>query len=470
MVKHKETKETDFLGSIIGNELSQNVQVGTEEAIKGMDLFRQIVSEKYNVDFAQKKGNFFEFIEAAKFNCNAANEGKSVRALVTHADGRPRDLSDIELIDKGKIVDKVQAKVNDKASITAYELKDAKYHDMQRITVSDHVDKAKELTSKRANTESIYSSDYKNSKENFTDSLTDRRDGTNSGGTSTDELEKAAASPELYATAFELKQYAREVGITAVNSAASSMVITGSISVVQNMFEYCKGKKELKQALAEIGVTTAKSGLTGLATGGISGVLRILGVKSSISILKDKSVTVTLANGLLDMGVSIYDYAQGKIDAKELASKLKDTTIKSVSTVYFTKAIAATLGATSAFIPFAIYTISSYGIAACSAIIKDAKLKAEEYNRIAALYIEYNKQIAEQRKQMEQYFENYISDKKANFTKLLDVFETNLFQKGDFDRAISSIESFASDFGIALKYVDFDEFDNMMKSKGDLVL
>ena len=40
--------------------------------IHGMDLFRKAVKSKVNVNFDQKKGNLFEYIEAAKFNKNAA--------------------------------------------------------------------------------------------------------------------------------------------------------------------------------------------------------------------------------------------------------------------------------------------------------------------------------------------------------------------------------------------------------------
>lgn len=470
MKRRKCIDSSDYLGSIIGNELSRNVQNGTNEAIKGMNLLRSIAEEKYNVDFAQKKGNFFEFIEAAKFNTNAANAGKSVRAIITHADNRPHAPADIELIDGGKIVDSIQAKVSDRAAQTAFNFKDPKYADMQRITVTDNVNRVKELTDKCAESGSIYSSDYENSRMNITDSLTDRRDGTNSGGTSKKELKLAADNTNAYEIHFEINQYVKEVGITAANSAASSMIVSGSISAIQNMFEYYKGKKNLSDALKEIGMTTVNSGKRGLATGGISGVLRIFGAKNSIPVLQDTNVAVTLANGLLDVGVSIYSFACGEIDSTQLKSQLTSTSIKSVSTIYFTKAIAASLGATPLFVPFAVYTISSYGLSACQAIIRDSKLKADEYNRIAALYVECSKQIAEQRAQMEVYFENYIKTEQQKFSSLLDVYEENLFLSENYDLAVCAINSFATDFGMALKYVDFKEFDKMMSSNKDLIL
>lgn len=468
MGKRKSIDSSDYLGAIIGNELSSNVENGTNEAIKGMDLLRSIAKEKYNVDFAQKKGNLFEFIEAAKFNKNSANAGKSVRAIVTHADGRPHAPADIELVDGGRIIDSVQAKVSDKATQTAFDFKDPKYADMQRITVSDNTKPVKELTDKRAESGSIYSSDYENSKKNITDSLTDRRDGTNSGGTSRKELELAADNTNAYATHFEINQYVKEVGITAVNSAASSMIVSGSVCAIQNMFEYCKGKKNLDEALKEIGVTSVKSGTRGLATGGISGVLRIFGAKKSVPLLQDTNVAVTLANGLLDAGVSLYSFARGEIDSDQLKSQLTNTTIKSVSTIYFTKALAVSLGATPFFVPFAIYTISSYGLSACQAIIRDSKLKAAEYNRIAALYVEYNKEIAEQRAQMEEYLTKYISAKQEKFTALLDIYEKNLFLSENYDIAVCAINNFATDFGLSLKYVNFNDFDSMMLSNKDL--
>ena len=92
------------VGTFIGDFASENEQRATDSAIKGMDLFKKAAEEKHNVAFDQAKGNLFEYIEAAKFNQNAARNRSDLGAVVTAADGRPADPADIEIVKNGKIV------------------------------------------------------------------------------------------------------------------------------------------------------------------------------------------------------------------------------------------------------------------------------------------------------------------------------------------------------------------------------
>ena len=79
--KKKNTSNT--LGSLIGNELSKNAQRATEGSFEDMTNLLSKASKLKNVSFEQGKGNLFEYIEAAKFNADAALKGVNAKAIVT---------------------------------------------------------------------------------------------------------------------------------------------------------------------------------------------------------------------------------------------------------------------------------------------------------------------------------------------------------------------------------------------------
>ena len=231
MDKKKIRKEnTEQIGVQIGNEFSKNVQQGTQNVIEGMNLFLKVAKSKENVGFEQVKGNLFEYIEAAKFNKNAANTGDRTRAIITDAVGRPHDEADIELVRGDKVVRSVQAKfsktqnaqgVDTSAASSVNMQRNTKYRDMQRLIrkqddyivnsktseTTSLIKKAKDLADKRAKSGGIYSEDYKDVSKNLTDELYDDTvggSGVKSGGTTLEEIEEAAKNPEKYVRQFEM--------------------------------------------------------------------------------------------------------------------------------------------------------------------------------------------------------------------------------------------------------------------------
>ena len=71
--------------NLVGNMASSNAQNATNAAVDGMDLFRWKIGTPIiqNGHFDQQKGNLFEYIEAAKFNADAASKGMSAKDVVT---------------------------------------------------------------------------------------------------------------------------------------------------------------------------------------------------------------------------------------------------------------------------------------------------------------------------------------------------------------------------------------------------
>ena len=98
-------------GNLVGNMASVNAQNSTNAAVDGMDLFRWKMGTPIiqNGHFDQQKGNLFEYIEAAKFNADAAGKGMSARAVVTDVYDQGA-AADILIKEGGKVQKEVQAK------------------------------------------------------------------------------------------------------------------------------------------------------------------------------------------------------------------------------------------------------------------------------------------------------------------------------------------------------------------------
>jgi hypothetical protein len=473
-LKQKEQKgdnlnPLEFAANQIGSELSRNLQQASNEAHAGMDIFRKIAIEKYNVDIEFKKGNFFEYIEACKFNVDAVEKEKGIRAVVTHAIGKPHDPADILLKDGNRTVE-VQAKVHERISEYAFDMRNDKYHNMQRLVPKDKTEEVNNLLQKRIGNGNINEDKYQNAKENLTGKLSDKHMDVASKGTSTQELYEAGKNPSLYATKFEIQQYAKEVGVTAANQAASSAIITGVILSVKATFDVLQDKKKFNQAIREVTRETTKAGAKGGVIGFLSSLIRIGANAKNVTLISEASAATALAGGMLDLGIVVYDYTKGEIDNTQLKNQILDTGVKVVSTVYISKAVALTLGVSNVFIPMAAYTISYYVILACRSIYQDAKLKEEEYNRVASLYEEATKALKEQRIQLENYIHEYVHTNRTRLMGFISDLENAMITQGQFDKVIYNMNSFATSYGQELRYTDFNDFKSMMKNKGEITL
>lgn len=487
--------------ALAANAAMHNIQSGTNATVKGMDLFRQAAQSTTKVAFDQRKGNLFEYIEAAKFNRYSANGGFGTRAIVTAADGRPHDPSDIDLVDNtGKLLKQVQAKVMDTHSSTGADTSAAssvfheaggnkghwgKYQNMQRLIRKEDsykidpntgekislLDEAKKLAENRGNVAGgLHADDYQDVAENLTDELTDDTTGVKSGGTTLSELKRASDNPEKYARRFEMEQYVTEVGSSAVAGAASGAIMAGVVSSITSSFDVYNDQKSLSEAAKEVGKAVAKGTARGGATGALSAVLRIGATKNNIPVISDSTASTVIAGSIIDTGVSIYAYAQGEISAEELRNNLADTVIKSTVTIYMTKAAALALGSCGAFVPMAIYSISSYMVACTREIIKNAELNATEYRRLASLLDEETSLIYRQKAIMETQLKEYTVAKRESMGRLLNSIDSVMIQGGNYDMAINSIVLFANETGIELQHINRSDFDAAMMSDDDYIL
>jgi hypothetical protein len=478
-------------GTIIGDYASQNVRNATSASIDGMDLFRTKVAQISNVPFAQAKGNLFEYIEAAKFNTNAATANSSARAFVTEALGDPHAKADILIKENGKTVKEIQAKFlktardgkDNSAASSVFQQTGAnnrgwgEYNGMDRlIRKQEHynengtlLDEAKRLSRIRAESDSIYADVYKDVNEHLTDEA--KYDSVSSGGTTLEEVERAYNNPFQFSRNFERKAVAAEMKATASNMAKAGFITAGVISGAVNFFEVFKNEKTLSEALHDVGADAIKSGIRGGATGAVSTAIRYHGIKAGSALLSDSMAATVMAGGLIDGGVALFSYAKGEISSVELKEQLVDTTVKATTTVFFTKAVSAILGkAVNPFVPMVVYTAASFIITGTRDIIKNAKLEAEECDRMTALLEEATRVAEENQRQFMLYVEKCEENQRKILNDYLDSFSYNMETGDNYDQALFSISRFADRAGISLQYLDFNDFKDAMNSKESFVL
>lgn len=224
-------------------------------------------------------------------------------------------------------------------------------------------------------------------------------------------------------------------------------------------------------AAAIAGATgVAKGAIRGGETGVLSSTLRFSGTKAALPVLSDLTAATVMAGGMIDGGAALYSYTRGEISGQQLQGALMDTTVKSVATVYFTKAIELVAGAVNPFVPMAVYTAAAYVVSCTRAIVEQAELNAAEYDRITALLKESLRLEQEYHRQLAQFMEQYQQRQRMRLSGLLDAFAHFADDDTSYERAVYAILAYADQTGMVLQHASFDEFTSAMQTDSAFVL
>ena len=465
---------------------------GTDAMIQGMDTLTRVFSHEGGNP--NKFGNLFETIEAAKFNVDAARKGSSLNAQVTAAPSDPlltpdrTAAADILIRSGGKTVREVQAKCSDPNTQhgdawMADQMRKDKYHGQQRVVPKDREPKVRELTKKRADSESIYAEEYKDSYDNLSGDT--HHENITSGGTSSHEVKFSNEHPKLHAGLMEAKQLSLETSTAAKKAAASAAIVTGSISLCKYGMQYYDGKIDADEAIRLAAKDTGTAAARSAATGGTGGLLRYgaskaakkmgkeLAARSGATALTKSNVATAVATAVIDTGVAIYSFAKGDISAEDCMEQMGQTGFTMVGGLYFGavgNSAAVALGATGfalTAIPVAVsmggFLVATYAYQSCVAILVNARLAEEEAARIEAICAESIRQMQEQRQAFERAMDQALQRKEAQINDSMASLHEAL-SRSDLPASLSALGDLACACGVALKFPTFAAFDEMMLS------
>ena len=472
----------------------QDNEVG-KTLVKGL---KQISEEKVNPDYKynnihQQAGFSAEVKDVARSNAEKIINGDSTRKIRTDDLGRTNDpLYDTVTIDaSGNEIEASRAQVkflgaseNDpthegdaaRAIEKLQSRKFQKYLDADaKIDVpADQYDKiiqeanskidglSKQLENQKAagNTEQVAKI------QDQIDKLEKIKKNLGKSKLSSEEAVFARQHPEL-STAIDVAKISHRAGI---ETAKTSAIIGGSVSIVRNLVSVCKGEVEPKEAVKNVAKDTATTAAVGYGTGFVGAALKGAMQNSGseyMQAISKTNVAGTVVAATVSVTKTLTRYFKGEIDGVECLETLGEQGTGMISSAMF-----AAIGQILIPIPVVggliggmvgyILSSATYGILIDS--LKDAKLAKEEREQTEKICEEHIKMIREYREEMEKIINEYLIDSMDVFRESFSGIK-NALAIGDVDWFIESANAITENFGGQASFSDMDDFNEKMLSR-----
>ena len=144
--------------------------------------------------------------------------------------------------------------------------------------------------------------------------------GVKSGGTTSTEIEIATQNPKGYVAKFEAAQLRKEVGKATLVGAGVGAAMGLTISAIKNAKAVSDGAKDLSTALIDTGTDTVCSTAFSAAAAGGGRLIGYALAKLGLPLIARSNAATGVAAGLVDLGITGYQWANGDITG-ELATK-----------------------------------------------------------------------------------------------------------------------------------------------------
>lgn len=465
------------------------------------------INPKYKVqNIKQQSGFSAELIEEARKNKEAILSGDETRTRTTDGIGKTNDTQydHIKIDGNGNIIEnsgtqmkflKVSIMKNGEKKYDVIDKlannKEWNRYDTKVTIPKDHYEEAvKYANSEYEKNMNLYEKALKNGKvevaqkykQKAEDYKNARKRITPSKLTEEEALE-ARVNPKKFVT----KEVFRDAHNAGIEAAKTGLLIGGSISIAQNLYAVVNNKKDLDEAVKDITLSTAKSGLIAYTVGGTGTYLKSIMHSSKNQLIRRLGTTSTptlMVTGTIEIGKSIKKYACGEIDEKELLEELGEKGVGMITAGYTASSgtiIGATIGSVvpvvgtslGGIVGGVIGGILGYNVS--GALYKGAldALKAESISYERRIIIEKlaEEAIEENKKYKEMFIK--ISNKKLldRNKKIKDFFE--IFNKGiienDIDKCIFSINNIGKIFGYDLQFNSMKEFDEFMSDENTIL-
>lgn len=286
--KLSDNGSVSFGASTYAGEATRNYSNATEAVFEGMDAVKNIADRLANVGSGQSQGNIFEYIEATKFNMDAAIKSSDLKAFVTADIGRPHDPSDIDIMSGDELVRQVQAKSGRSAADSLFYQSTEKYEGMQRLSPSEQFDKMQELAQHRIDKGTLKADDYQDTLDNLSKGLS--HDNVNSEGTTREEAIEAVTNQDKYTRDFKLDAVGNETLHAATNAAITGGAICGAISITKNIMSVKSGEIELSQAAVNVSKDIAIGGARSAAVVTISTIIKDVALDQGLGALAKSNI------------------------------------------------------------------------------------------------------------------------------------------------------------------------------------
>ena len=420
---------------------SRRAAAGSDEVRAGMERFVEEVHRLARTGAAQAEGHLFEHTLASKINTDLANRGLDLNKHGLDAPGDNNPMFDLISRDgKHKWQVKIGKYVKWPSTWKKYP------DDVHKVTTKGGADPQRGIEDEVA---------HRGASASATEG----------------ELQFARSNWKAYSNFQEIKQVGREAAVAGGAGALSGAILGGAISVITNYWAWDRGEKSGKAAAEQIGKDAIRSAGRGGVSAAGSAVVRHVGHKAGLGVLKKANVAMAVASGLMDVGSAVWSWGNGDISAREAAIRLGDTGCGALSGIYGGAAAGAVFGPAGAAVGSVVgYLLSACVYQSCVATFQRAHLAEEEAERVVALCAEAVRRMDEQRRQFKRNAKERLKARQHTFDRHFKRIDSALLAGGDGKKLDKALSRFALSFGKKLKHVDFGDFQRFMDSKEPAVL
>lgn len=462
--KGKESKSDAISSAYVGGQYAAavaiNEQQATDEMIRGMELFQEMVARVENKLPHMRRGHLFEAIIAAKQNAYQASQGSVVRAQITHFQGEHTSPADLRYYQNDLLIREAQAKfsVQSPSKIVGM-ITDSKYMGMERYIPANRVPAVEQELTRR-----IHETNEPEQLAQLKDALVNLN---KEHDTTTIEVRYADRHPNKYAAKQEFDYAKEEITASGCQAAAAAAIVGGGISIVKNVVAAYDGRLSASQAACNVAKDTVKSTVRGGTVGMTGAVIRVGAQKAGIQVFAKANVATAVAGAILEVGGTVYDFATGTITGETALIRMGQTGTSTVSGLYTGAAAGAVFGPVGAVVGSMVgYLIASSTYQSCIAVLENAKLAETEANRVVALCEAACKAMQEQRDEFEHLLEERLECKRREFTVIFQGIDSALNSK-NFSASVDGMTELAGMFGRKLRLQTFEEFDDFMKTSNE---
>lgn len=456
---------------VFAREATANLARATQEWMQQANLkeAQRLLEAHVNNTAPQQAGHAFEFVEALKFNANAAKAGDAIRAVTTASQGHSRAAADI-IISRGDAeLRKVQAKVYEKAARRLVELTAEKYDGMQLLVPSDHERDVRKLVGKALDRppENIRTSRYIDADvdKNLAGEL--HHDRVTSGGTKATEAYKAGKDPIEWLEDQTRHAKVNETLKAAAVGAASGAVFGAAAHSLQLAIKARHTDIGISESIVEVTAAATTAGVRSGVTSGLAKVVEIGARNSKIfSPLAETTAPIAIASTVLEVGEAAYQYATGVIDAEQLVDRCAGVAMRNTGawafgvvgqTIVPIPVVGALVGSTAGYVTSAI-VIQGFKlarVAAADADAAEARLRELDTQAVAAVMT-----MEEHRLTLEALIDQEAQDYRDALVPLMDGLERSLTVGGD--SGMDSLVRLNLELSYKLEWSTLPQFDEFM--------
>ena len=322
-------------GAFIALDSTQKLAEATKRVFHDSSEMERVLEQYKNCTLSSRQGRALEFLEALKFNRDAAENNRSdLFAFPTHFHN-PKSPTDIIVTKNGEDVLGVQSKSRSKIEEAIRDHSDEKYHGLGRLNPVEQYDHINELLNNRINSsldDQVCKKDYEDVHRHLMKSL--KYEGVGSEGTDRAEAEFAALHPEILHLMQNGEVILKEVSEGALYGIESAAAFAAITKGILNTSKVIMGEKELATAISETLSMTASAALRGGVVAATTKVIGIAARSEGLKSFSEGAAPITLANTMYSMVRAINSYMKNDIDKETLKEECGEAAIRGVATYY----------------------------------------------------------------------------------------------------------------------------------------